>query len=95
MDSLWNAQSFITVWVAIYIAFQLVTSVCEIYWLIVMIADSQPAGRWVGLLLLTLINVTAVVIALWFRNKTLNMQSKKKTKNEKTNEKPKLESEKK
>ncbi|CAI2312018.1 unnamed protein product [Caenorhabditis sp. 36 PRJEB53466] len=78
------------IWVAIYITFQLVTAVCEIYWLIYMIFDNQSAGRWVGLSLLTAINIVAVVIAMWFRQKVLKMPCKKNKEKKKEDPKPEM-----
>uniref|UniRef100_A0A8R1E3P7 Uncharacterized protein n=1 Tax=Caenorhabditis japonica TaxID=281687 RepID=A0A8R1E3P7_CAEJA len=61
---------------AIYIAFQLVTAACEIYWLVYMISTNATFGRWIGLALLTFINVSAVVIGLWFRSVMVKMPGK-------------------
>lgn len=57
-----------------------------------MIFDKQSAGAWVGLAVITAINIAAVVIALWFRNTVLKVPCTKKNKKaaveEKRSDKP-------
>ncbi|CAL2030471.1 unnamed protein product [Caenorhabditis brenneri] len=68
------------IWIAVYISFQLVTASCEIYWLVYMIFDKQSAGAWVGLAVITAINIAAVVVALWFRQTVLKVPCAKRNK---------------
>uniref|UniRef100_A0A8R1HT16 Uncharacterized protein n=1 Tax=Caenorhabditis japonica TaxID=281687 RepID=A0A8R1HT16_CAEJA len=64
-------------WAALYIAAQMVTSACEIYWLVYMIATNATVSRWICLALLTVMNVSAVVIGLWFRSVMVKMPGDK------------------
>uniref|UniRef100_A0A1I7UIY8 MARVEL domain-containing protein n=1 Tax=Caenorhabditis tropicalis TaxID=1561998 RepID=A0A1I7UIY8_9PELO len=71
------------IWIAVYTSFQLVTASCEVYWLVYMIFDQRSAGGWLGLSIVTAVNIAAVVVALWFRHTAIKFPCIKKIKENK------------